>query len=1154
MYRKGNKTISIEEATSTAEAIGMSIEEWADKYGWSAEGKINGSTGTTPTEGPQSTPAGDSSSADTSLELQEIPAFDPSLMPEMIQESESYMGVGKDFDVSDVTEFVKEKPVSAKLDRFAQNAKEYAERTGGDGKIMPFSSTEFTAETDVVGDPYMNQIAVQTKSGDMYYLPAAAPPLTGEKTSDDIFGVKAWGGTPTTTAEDVEFTIQDEKLELDAVESNLKYNTAETTTFVDTYYGEEIADLGINKKDFEGWLNKHGYSYDFEQDVEDGVYTSKWYDGFTVNEEYTLQEELDIAKEKTLAKMLNDYIDYTETHAEKRAAIEDYKNNPEKYKGSVGFDDIYNSWSTDNSAILYDSQKIGQYAQRKFAKLIEKDNRAQAKVAKEYRKRKAQGVLESVDETIGDHLSTFLTGFAEGGIDAIRWVETGLVKELGLSDAFIKRGRVLESQFEDWKVTSRLTMPISVTDGARVTVGNTNYFVDKNGNVFDIDEETPVNGILNNNQLSAIIKAASDKPKTETYISTKGSTMQLANVMGNIVFQVLGTKGMGGARVAASTRYMAAANGFKNVRQYKKYLSLVEGGGTNMRGINNVATFGKKLPFNAGVVDATMFQTFYGAASGYEQTIKAAKDAGLTNAEAESLAAQAMLEMGVLYGLTGPINPRIKAMKNLDDFLASRGVVDKAVRDFLNTGKNPQIFRQSLVGGLTKAATKAKDFISEGSKEVVQENIQQLGEFKVVNKRLNEKAGIDFTKDTYSMKDFMETSALSFVSAGLLGSVNLSDIGFKQSNEQKFINLYLFAQDLKGSTNRLNAMVEAGRITQEQADEIIAQASAVKNQASKMPKFLLKSNVDAVEVAQLMQYIENAEALKKRTHKSLHGPIEQSIKEANDKISLLLTKAEAETVKKIAGENKTKIYNSKAEMREAGYSDKELNADGFFEKDGTIVINLEVASENRAISVASHELLHRILRAEMANNKNMPKIINELRDILKKKAPSALSAIDKRIVDNKYNVVFNEDGTVEGADIDEYMTMLSDVIATGQVPFEALQESEWRRIGRLIFNALKTVFGNVDKEFTSGQQVFDFIKDYRKSIEKGKLSFEAKAKFKAKVKKAPLSQEQAEERKKSLSAAADRAKDSLDKMQEEGYDPNNFELYDILNGMASAQA
>ena len=73
MYKNGEDTISIAEATSSAELLGLSVEDWANEYGWSLEGKLNGSAEMTPpTEPEKKTPAGDSSSGDISLESPEI--------------------------------------------------------------------------------------------------------------------------------------------------------------------------------------------------------------------------------------------------------------------------------------------------------------------------------------------------------------------------------------------------------------------------------------------------------------------------------------------------------------------------------------------------------------------------------------------------------------------------------------------------------------------------------------------------------------------------------------------------------------------------------------------------------------------------------------------------------------------------------------------------------------------------------------------------------------------------------------------------------------------------------------------------------------------------------------------------------------------------
>ena len=69
MYKNGEDTISIAEATSSADLLGLSVENWANEYGWSLEGKTTVPAETTPPTGPvKETAAGDSSLADTSLE------------------------------------------------------------------------------------------------------------------------------------------------------------------------------------------------------------------------------------------------------------------------------------------------------------------------------------------------------------------------------------------------------------------------------------------------------------------------------------------------------------------------------------------------------------------------------------------------------------------------------------------------------------------------------------------------------------------------------------------------------------------------------------------------------------------------------------------------------------------------------------------------------------------------------------------------------------------------------------------------------------------------------------------------------------------------------------------------------------------------------
>ena len=77
--------------------------------------------------------------------------------------------------------------------------------------------------------------------------------------------------------------------------------------------------------------------------------------------------------------------------------------------------------------------------------------------------------------------------------------------------------------------------------------------------------------------------------------------------------------------------------------------------------------------------------------------------------------------------------------------------------------------------------------------------------------------------------------------------------------------------------------------------------------------------------------------------------------------------------------------------------------------------------------MASHELLHRVLRSELAT---MPegtkeKIVNELRNLLPEKALELIeSKLKSGIEQGFYDIKFDENGKVSGNDIDEYIFYL----------------------------------------------------------------------------------------------------------------------------------
>ena len=178
------------------------------------------------------------------------------------------------------------------------------------------------------------------------------------------------------------------------------------------------------------------------------------------------------------------------------------------------------------------------------------------------------------------------------------------------------------------------------------------------------------------------------------------------------------------------------------------------------------------------------------------------------------------------------------------------------------------------------------------------------------------------------------------------------------------------------------------------------------------------------------------------------------------------------------------------------------------------------------------------------------KLINEFREILRKEG--MLDALDKRASLPNYDITINADGTVDGNDIDEYLNFFSDAIAKKEITFDESKESFWVKFGKWIANIIKRLKGNPDVKFENGQQVFDFVRDYQSSIQKGKLSLAAQAKAKASI---GVKAEQAKMSVSDISKQADRAKQVLEKVSSnmEFFDPNSPLIARVLPGMIQAQ-
>ena len=204
-------------------------------------------------------------------------------------------------------------------------------------------------------------------------------------------------------------------------------------------------------------------------------------------------------------------------------------------------------------------------------------------------------------------------------------------------------------------------------------------------------------------------------------------------------------------------------------------------------------------------------------------------------------------------------------------------------------------------------------------------------------------------------------------------------------------------------------------------------------------------------------------------------------------LNLRKIESEIEVVKDFIGQDNVVVFNTTEEfVKETGSS---KNVDGYYNPDDRkIYINKQRAAEVNAITVGSHELLHRIMENTFSDETKGTALVNRFIDVLKEKNPDAYAKIQERI-DNNYK--FNSDGSEKDFSeyAEEYFNAFNDVAYT-----PSLGES-LVNFGKdiLEFLSLKQIgFTNADFTDSSGKDVYDFLVDYKRKFKKGKVSEKAK--------------------------------------------------------------
>jgi hypothetical protein len=313
---------------------------------------------------------------------------------------------------------------------------------------------------------------------------------------------------------------------------------------------------------------------------------------------------------------------------------------------------------------------------------------------------------------------------------------------------------------------------------------------------------------------------------------------------------------------------------------------------------------------------------------------------------------------------------------------------------------------------------------------------------------------------------------------------------------------------------QLDAKVESGEITKEESKSIKTNFIETQGGSNRVSGLDLSPTQQKEAITKLSKVDKLNAEIKKVNNKSLSKNQIAERDQLNEELGTIGEDVRKQKIEKDVGFAKkaAKLFNidvvdnlTATEIGET-YGKEYKEADGFFklnEKTGKyeIVINKEVAAQTDAVSVGSHELLHGILKKSLMDNPNASSIIESFRNNLTAEQNAVIDtranamgyfvgdeqvskeAYDKSKAKNKRAERLYSEQDLKNSP-DEYLTFFSDAIQKGEIKFE---ENIFTKIGDLITPILRAV-GFSKIKFNTGKDVYNFMREYNKSIKEGTLS------------------------------------------------------------------
>jgi len=395
-------------------------------------------------------------------------------------------------------------------------------------------------------------------------------------------------------------------------------------------------------------------------------------------------------------------------------------------------------------------------------------------------------------------------------------------------------------------------------------------------------------------------------------------------------------------------------------------------------------------------------------------------------------------------------------------------------------------------GGLEEVATQATQNVVNGkpwNEGLTDAFALGVGGSGLYGAPVNLAKGVQLGKETYqSIKAdlLLKPTEFKTVSQAFATDIPTSEAQIKISqspNAEKVL------------VRQLKRDVQRGNLTSEQADEIELNFRQTQGAVNQL-KPLNLTEQDQGEIVELVKEKNKLQQeIKQVNEPALTEPQNQRVKEINDLLKDFSTKAvvqETEKVKSVLSGLKTvsvqkpmstkeiEDYLLKNNIAEDKSDAVKKSGQGALivqdpnTKEQTVIVNKDLGN----IADGSHEGLHVLVYETIRKSPDTAIRLGEsLQQELNKINPNLIKDLGIR----ERLELYKEDPAAVQAE--EMLTLFSDTVRTGAFKFN---ENVFTKIGDVIRQFLSSI--GVKAKFNNGRDVYNFIKDYQRSIEKGKLT------------------------------------------------------------------